>query len=140
MYIPQHSRFDDSLELTWSVSIFRLRIDNSWCSVIYINMNSKLIFHFYFLKTDISLDIEYTDLRFATHVKNTGIEGTMSQMKRDINVQNMLAKNRNLQFLALPHYHKNIPIGMFLFSMRECEENMPLNLTVDLLVIQHDVE
>ena len=29
-------------------------------------MNSKLIFHFYLLNTDISLDIENTDLRIDT--------------------------------------------------------------------------
>ena len=45
-----------------------------------------------------SLDMimNYTQTKFQAFSMNS---------KRDIYVQNVLAKNRNLQFLALPHYH-----------------------------------
>ena len=43
-------------------------------------MSLKPIYHFYFLNTDISLDIDVTELKFAIQVKNIAIEGSVSQI------------------------------------------------------------
>ena len=39
-----------------------------------------LIFHFYFLNSDISIIIELTVIPFYTDVKNISVEGTVSQI------------------------------------------------------------
>ena len=43
-------------------------------------MSLNPIFHFYFLNTDISLDIDVIESKFGTQVKNIAIEGSVSQI------------------------------------------------------------
>ena len=43
-------------------------------------MSLKPIYHFYFLNTDILLDIDVTELKFAIQVKNIAIEVSVSQI------------------------------------------------------------
>ena len=40
----------------------------------------KLFYHFYFLNSHFSLNVQVKDMKLLTHVKNIHMEGTMSQI------------------------------------------------------------
>ena len=68
----------DSQLYTLSIDIFNDKI-NKWLLLKYAENRKILIFHIYFLKKHISLNIRFTCLKTAIHVSETHWEGRRSQ-------------------------------------------------------------